>query len=205
MTEDLRRRALDALGRATDPHVREAIRVGHLTIERRITSWEGTAGTHDGHRVTVGLPAGLLGAVRERPALRQEMETAIARAVAETPHESMVELRLIWSRTTTVTSAYRGPVGPEGVSFGRALFDFLWGVGEESLAEKLGTDSTLVTGDGVHQVAVGCSLTPERRARLASLLPVLLEAYEGGQPQRLSIHSPLAPGDGPKSAGTIEI
>jgi hypothetical protein len=154
--EDLRRRALEALGEHADERAREALAHADVAVAVGVTSWDGSAGRMEAHGVTLGVDARTLGALRGVPALTDALCAAVAAAIATRPGQTLHDLHARWSPGRASAAGYRDapPASPE-VPLEEALADYLAGAGEQAVARALGG------------AAVDASVTGEISLRLA--------------------------------------
>lgn len=83
----LRAAALAKLGGHEDPRAVEVLRTGVLAIDHHVSEWEASSGRVVAHRVRIGVPAELLGALRGHPHVEDEVTRILGLALAERPLE----------------------------------------------------------------------------------------------------------------------
>lgn len=84
----LRAGALARLGGHEDPRTARVLRDGVLSIEHHVSEWEASSGRVIAHRVRVGVPAALLGALRGHPHVDDEITRIIGVVVSDQPGEA---------------------------------------------------------------------------------------------------------------------
>jgi hypothetical protein len=163
--EELRRRALAALGESRDERAVDALSRGNLSVAWAVARWDSSSGPVDGHRATLTLDAWRLGQLAANPVVRDEICAALAAAIAEQRGQSLLELVTRWSPDARAAAAPYRDVPPSRVTLGEALADYLDGARSTRLARAVRGASVehsqrdvVVRGlpeeaaDGVHEV-----------------------------------------------------
>lgn len=159
--EWLRAAALEELGHFADPRTRAALEGATLIVEADVGRWEGSAGPVRAHRSLVGLSAAQLGVLLVVPALVDELQTALARAVARRPGETLMSMQTFWDGRLESTGApYRASTAAHSslgdpAAMQEGLVVLLRAAGRADLA-------TLVAGGALTHVA-------QQRGRVAVL------------------------------------
>jgi hypothetical protein len=151
--EELRRAALEALGPA-DPRARDVLARAEVTVAPAVARWDSSAGPVEAHRVTLGVDAGTLGAVRAAPSVVDMLCKAVAAALAARPGETLHDLRLCWTPSGRARAAgYRDapPPAPQ-TPLGEALAAYLVAGGQDALAAAV--TAADVDGDSPGEVAI---------------------------------------------------
>jgi hypothetical protein len=149
--ERTRREALAALGPHGDPRARQALERACIEVELDVATWEATAGTVRGHRVTLGVDAAILAEARRAPAVRDALHAAVASSVARQRGEALVDLRMRWDGRSDARAVaghpYRGgaPVPVAPVTPAEGLAAFLEAAGHALLAAAAGRSAITVT------------------------------------------------------------
>ena len=134
-----------------------------LTIAPGVSTWEGSEGRVEAHRVTLALDARTLGRVRASHALVDALDAALAKAVAQRRGEALVGVELRWARggSRAVARGYRdGPPVGEG-TLREALVAYLEGAGQADLARVVARGEIATEPARVRIV-----LQPDQRAQL---------------------------------------
>lgn len=112
----LRTAVLAKLGGHEDPRTAKVLREGAIVVERHVSSWEASSGTVIAHRVRIGVPAALLGALRGHPHLEDEVTRIIGVAVSDQPGESASDVLFHFDPAlgVGVSTPYRGALPGAG-------------------------------------------------------------------------------------------
>lgn len=101
---------VDALSFLSSERARTTLERANLRLLPAALSWEGSHGEVQGHRLVLGLDGASLGELDEHPASLDEMEEALARAVARNRGHSLAGLDTRWELEPSATSrTYRSP------------------------------------------------------------------------------------------------
>ena len=107
--ENLRARALDALGPLGDALAREALERGVVSVEHDVKVWQGTQGTMHGHRVLVTVDAELRARLTAAHAAIDGLSAALASAMAERSGQAVADVRIVvGERSDRLDRPYRG-------------------------------------------------------------------------------------------------
>lgn len=161
---ELRRLALDALGEHADERAREALAHAVVNVVSGAARWEGSSGPVEAHRVTIGLDARRLGALRVVPALADAMCAAVANAIATRPREALLDVDLRWNAGVAPAEpdGYRGAAPHPAPTLRDALVDYLDASGEPDLAQAVDAVEPAASG---RDVGVRMKRPDDARAR----------------------------------------
>ncbi|MCC7537294.1 MAG: hypothetical protein IT379_13820 [Deltaproteobacteria bacterium] len=103
----LRVRTVAALGSHADALSGTVLARAEIEVEPDAARWESSHGLVRAHLVTLYVPADLVLALEARPAVRDEIVAAFARALGDTPGHALADLRI--EPVTPSRGVDRGP------------------------------------------------------------------------------------------------
>jgi len=135
----LRAGALAKLGGHEDPRSARVLRDGVLSVEHHVSQWEASSGRVIAHRVRVGVPAALLGALRGHPHVEDEVTRIIGVVVSDQPGEAASDVLFHHepALSARLSTPYRGALPgaePGQLDLPALASDYLVAFGEDDAA-----------------------------------------------------------------------
>jgi hypothetical protein len=106
-TERVRRASVAALEPFGDERALRILEGADLAVEEDGVEWEGSTGAMKAHRVLLGVDGAALARVHTIPAVGDELEHAIAGAIAAEPGHALLEVLTYWAMRSPVAATYR--------------------------------------------------------------------------------------------------
>jgi hypothetical protein len=163
--EELRRATIEGLDAHADVRVRDALAHATLSLTPAVVRWESSHGEVEGHHVILAVDAGRLGALRAAPGVVDALCAAVSATIASRRGETLTDFALRWEpQVHAAHGAYRDePPDEASTSLGEALVAYLQGLGEETLADRVGgaiveqrgpEEARVILDAGANEVAI---------------------------------------------------
>jgi len=180
--EALRTRMRHALGEHADPRADALVREAEVVVAAEASTWEGSAGRVQAHRVGLGLGAAELGTVSATPHLEDELVRAAAAGIAALEPAgarwTLRHLQLFWLASGRPSPAgYRDGPPPGPITLVDAMVAFLRARGDVDAAARI-ADGTVQVLETTDPVTVR-DAPRELHAAIQACLQALLCGFDG--------------------------